>query len=49
MTTIFNYFEEFKDYYNNNSFTKGILLNNLDNEINFIKNRNLELLEDLHI
>ena len=48
MTTIFNYFEEFKDYYNNNSFTKGILLNNLDNEINFIKNRNLELLEDLH-
>ena len=49
MTTIFNYFQEFKDIYNNNnSFTKGILIDNIDKEINLIKNRNIKLIEDLH-
>ena len=49
MTTIFNYFQEFKDIYtNNSSFTKGILIDNIDKEINLIKNRNVKLIEDLH-
>ena len=41
MTTIFNYFQEFKDIYtNNSSFTKGILIDNIDKEINLMSELN---------
>ena len=50
MTTIFNYFQEFKDIYwiITILLLKGILINNIDKEINLIKNRNIKLIEDLH-
>merc|ERR1711868_317825 len=43
------YFEEFKKFYDNKiSFTKGILIDNLDSEINLIKTNDLKLIENLH-
>ena len=49
MTSIFDYFEEFKKFYDNKiSFTKGILIDNLDSEINLIKTNDLKLIENLH-
>ena len=49
MATIFDYIEQLKKIYDNkNSFTKGILIDNIDNEINFIKTNNTKLIEDLN-
>jgi hypothetical protein len=50
-TSIFDYFEQFKNKYdnkNNYSYTKGILLDNLDSEISSIKSNNYNLIKDLH-